>query len=65
MLPTSDYPDANSMRENFGNATKNLIASQLKINDDSAAKAVEGGDPERICLFPAKILCLSFCMFGN
>jgi hypothetical protein len=43
-------------RENFGNATENFTVSQSKINDDSAAKMVEGGDLERLCLFPAKIL---------
>jgi len=35
---------------------ENLVASQLKINEDSGAKAAEGGDPECLCLVAAKVL---------
>jgi protein-histidine N-methyltransferase len=35
---------------------ENLVASQLKIHEDSGAKTVEGGDPERLCLVAAKVL---------
>lgn len=35
---------------------ENLVASQLKINEDCGAKTGEGGDPERLCLVAAKVL---------
>jgi len=43
------------MRENFGNTIENLVASQLKIKEDSAAKTVDG-DPEHLCLVATKLL---------
>lgn len=41
---------------NLETPLENLVASQLKINEDSNAKMVESGDPERLCLVAAKIL---------
>ena len=41
---------------NLETPIKNLVASQLKITEGPDAKAVKGGDSERLCLVAAKIL---------